>query len=67
MVRPIPKLVSDKFLKNQKLVSDSINMNEVPVDAYGIDVSLTSWALRNISTKKLKQLTQQENKIWLKK
>ena len=60
MVRPIPKLVSDKFLKNQKLVSDSINMNEVPVDAYGIDVSLTSWALRNISTKELKQLIKQE-------
>ena len=60
MVRPIPKLVSDKFLKNQKLVSDSINMNEIPVDAYGIDVSLTSWALRNISTKELKQLIKQE-------
>ena len=60
MVRPIPKLVSDKFLKNQKLVSDSINMNEVPVDAYGIDVSLTSWALKNISTKELKQLIKQE-------
>ena len=60
MVRPIPKLVSDKFLKNQKLVSDSINMNEVPVDAYGIDVSLVSWALNNISTKKLKQLIKQE-------
>ena len=60
MVRPIPKLVSDKFLKNQKLVLDSINMNEVPVDAYGIDVSLTSWALRNISTKELKQLIKQE-------
>ena len=60
MVRPIPTLVSDKFLKNQKLVSDSINMNEVPVDAYGIDVSLTSWALRNISTKELKQLIKQE-------
>ena len=53
MVRPIPKLVSDKFLKNQKLVSDSINMNEIPVDAYGIDVALTSWALKNISTKEL--------------
>jgi hypothetical protein len=60
MVRPIPKLVSDKFLKNQKLVSDSINMNEIPVDAYGIDVALTSWALKNISTKELKQLIKQE-------
>ena len=50
----------DKFKKHQKLVLDSINMNEVPVDAYGIDVSLTSWALRNISTKELKQLIKQE-------
>ena len=50
----------DKFNKHQKLVSDSINMNEVPVDAYGIDVSLTSWALRNISTKELKRLIKLE-------
>jgi len=54
------KVNIDKFKKHQKLVSDSINMNEVPVDAYGIDVSLTSWALRNISTKELKQLIKQE-------
>ena len=52
----------DKFKKHQKLVSDSINMNEVPVDAYGIDVSLTSWALRNISTKELKRLIKLEKK-----
>ena len=52
----------DKFNKHQKLVSDSINMNEVPVDAYGIDVSLTSWALRNISTKELKRLIKLEKK-----
>jgi hypothetical protein len=52
----------DKFNKHQKLISDSINMNEVPVDAYGIDVSLVSWALRNISTKELKRLIKLEKK-----
>ena len=53
----------DKFKKHQKLVSDSIKINEVPEsDAYGIDVSLTSWALRNISTKELKRLIKLEKK-----
>jgi len=53
----------DKFNKHQKLVSDSIKINEVPEsDAYAIDVSLTSWALRNISTKELKRLIKLEKK-----
>ena len=57
------KVNIDKFKKHQNLISDSINIdNEVPVDAYGIDVALTSWALSNISTKELKRLIKQENK-----
>ena len=58
----------DKFKKHQKLISDATPSGEPAIfDGYGIHESLVSWALRNISTKKLKQLTQQENKIWLKK
>ena len=58
----------DKFKKHLKLVTDSTPSGEPAIfDGYGIHESLVSWALRNISTKKLKQLTQQENKIWLKK
>jgi len=57
------KVNNDKFNKHQKLVSDSININQVPEsDAYGIDVALTSWALSNISTKELKRLIKQESK-----
>ena len=53
----------DKFIKHKKLVSDSIKINEVPEsDAYAIDISLVSWALRNISTKQLKQLIKLEKK-----
>ena len=55
----------DKFKKHLKLVSDATPGGEPAIfDGYGIHESLVSWALNNISTKKLKQLTQQEKK-WL--
>jgi len=56
------KVNIDKFKKHQKLVYDSRNKDEIPEDAYGIDVALTSWALNNISTKELKRLIKQESK-----
>ena len=57
------KVNIDKFKKHQKLISDATPSGEPAIfDGYGIHESLVSWALKNISTKELKQLIKQENK-----
>ena len=57
------KVNIEKFKKHLKLVSDATPSGEPAIfDGYGIHESLVSWALKNISTKELKQLIKQENK-----
>jgi len=50
----------DKFKKHQKLISDATPMGEPAIfDGYEIHDLLLTWAISNISTKKITKMTKE--------